>query len=65
MKIINEVLSGLGIVCFGIAIGILIGRTDKTNYKQGQIDALTGNIKYELVINDDSTKTWEEINNDK
>ena len=29
--------------------------------KVGQIDALTGNIKYELVVNPDSTRTWEEI----
>lgn len=28
-------------------------------YKHGQIDALTGNIKYELVTQPDSTKTWE------
>ena len=30
-------------------------------YKQGQIDALTGKIKYELKTNPDSTKTWEFI----
>lgn len=31
----------------------------KYDYKQGQIDALTGKIKYELRTNADSTKTWE------
>ena len=30
-------------------------------YKQGQVDALTGKIKYELKTNPDSTKTWEFI----
>ena len=30
-------------------------------YKKGQVDALTGNIKYELITHPDSTKTWEEI----
>ena len=27
-------------------------------YKQGQIDAINGTIKYELTTNSDSTKTW-------
>ena len=31
------------------------------NYERGQIDALTGNIKYEIVTHSDSTRTWEEI----
>lgn len=30
-------------------------------YKVGQVDALTGKVKYELVVNADSTKTWEEV----
>ncbi len=30
-------------------------------YKQGQIDALTGKIEYELVVQIDSTRTWERI----
>ena len=30
-------------------------------YEKGQIDALTGNIKYELLTQPDSTRTWEEI----
>lgn len=28
-------------------------------YRQGQIDALTGNVVYELVEHPDGTKTWE------
>ena len=30
-------------------------------YKQGQIDSMTNNIKYELVINPDRTSEWKEI----
>jgi hypothetical protein len=33
-------------------------------YEQGQVDALTGKIKYELVIQPDSTRTWEKIKNE-
>ena len=32
-----------------------------TGFKEGQIDALTGNVKYELIINPDSTRSWERI----
>ena len=31
------------------------------DYRQGQIDALSGNIKYELITNPDSSRTWKEI----
>lgn len=30
-------------------------------YYKGQVHALTGNVKYELVVNPDSTRTWETI----
>ena len=30
-------------------------------YKQGQIDSMTNNIKYELVMNPDKTSEWKEI----
>jgi len=32
---------------------------EEPDYRQGQIDALTGTIHYELITNPDSTKTWE------
>ena len=52
-----------------IAMGLLLRESElavKRNvrtkaYKQGQIDALTGKVKYELVEHDDGTRTWEEI----
>jgi hypothetical protein len=55
----------IGGCILGIALGLwlsyisqyIFGRT----YKDGQIDALTGKVKYELVTHPDSTKTWESI----
>ena len=53
-----------------LVIGILFGMllisvlalwvwdTPECFYRKGQIDALTGIIKYELVINPDSTRIW-------
>lgn len=37
----------------------------KSTYKDGQVDALTGQIKYELVTNQDSTRTWKYIEKDE
>ena len=45
----------------GIVVTLLIFKYVVDPYKQGQVDALTGNIKYELVTQDDSTKVWKEI----
>lgn len=30
-------------------------------YAHGQIDALTGKVKYELVVKPDSTRVWQRI----
>ena len=46
--------------CLFIVILLLLVDSEET-YKQGQIDALTKKIKYELVTNADSSKTWKEI----
>jgi tryptophan-rich sensory protein len=45
------------IICFLFSFLVLY----EDSYKQGQIDALTGTIKYELVTQSDSTKTWERV----
>jgi hypothetical protein len=45
----------------GIVVTLLIFMYVVDPYKQGQVDALTGNVKYELVTQDDSTKVWKEI----
>ena len=42
-------------------IMMLILGTPDSRYKDGQVDALTGKVKYELVVQDDSTRTWESI----
>jgi hypothetical protein len=44
---------GIGIIAILVFL-ILIGKT----YKDGQVDALTGNIRYELITLPDSTKEW-------
>jgi len=50
------------VVVFGVIIGFTLTATvliaTGNTYKQGQIDALTGNIKYEPVTLPDSTKEW-------
>ena len=43
-----------------IAVGIVQISKD-IGYKQGQIDALTNNIQYELIVMPDKTKVWEKI----
>jgi hypothetical protein len=45
----------------GVVVTLLIFMYVVDPYKQGQVDALTGNVKYELVTQDDSTKVWKEI----
>ena len=60
---ISVILLGVGII-LGILWGVYLSHND---YRQGQIDSLTGKIKYELRINSDSTVTWHKIlgaNND-
>lgn len=45
----------------GVVVTLLIFMYVVDPYKQGQVDALTGNVKYELVTQDDSTKVWKEM----
>lgn len=45
----------------GFVVALLFFKYVMDPYKQGQVDALTGNVKYELVTQDDSTKVWKEI----
>jgi len=49
-----------GYIVNGILIVGYLLISDNSSYKQGQIDALTGNIKYELQIQPDSTIIWVE-----
>ena len=52
----------LGIFLGGWLVGmifclIVCGKS----YKDGQVDAVTGKMQYQLVVHSDSTKTWERI----
>ena len=66
---LNTEGSNVGLLFVGVFAGIIltmiIDNVFREPYKHGQIDALTGNIKYELIENSDSTKTWERINEPK
>lgn len=54
---------------FGFAIAVVVvfvfqsasGCNRMDGYKDGQIDALTGKVKYHLVVNPDSTREWKEV----
>lgn len=51
-------------ICVFISCFLLCWLNDidkKESYKQGQVDALTGKIEYKLVVQPDSTKSWEKI----
>ena len=49
------------IMGFILACILLIG-DDPKSYKKGQVDCLTGKVKYELITNSDSSKTWQKKN---
>jgi len=54
-----------GFMCWlATAFGVILifgSLLEEPYYKKGQVDALTGTVKYHLVTKPDSTKTWEEI----
>ena len=57
-------LWGVILLCFScILLGLLVGDAigESRGYKKGQIDALTGNVRYELRVQNDSTRVWVKI----
>ncbi len=56
----DKVIGGIILAFLIFLIGVGVGGTidPKNKYKQGQIDVLTGDVKYELRTNLDSTVTW-------
>ena len=46
------------LIGFGVFLGVLVKLDD---YKDGQVDAMTGNIKYKLQTNTDKTVEWVKI----
>lgn len=51
----------IGMILLMIIFSTCNGVTILKDYKRGQIDALTGKIKYELVPMPDSTTQWKKI----
>jgi len=49
----------IGLLSGIVFMGTLLNMPKNDQYRQGQIDALTGKVHYELMMNADSTKTWE------
>ncbi len=57
-KLFGFIILAFVLLFIGFGIGGACDPGDK--YRQGQIDALTGKVKYELKVNPDSTVTWYE-----
>ncbi|MCP3924531.1 MAG: hypothetical protein GY714_18310 [Desulfobacterales bacterium] len=58
------VIMGITLLCFIVIVtssAIISVVSFGQGHKQGQIEALTGTIKYHLVTHEDQTVTWEEI----
>ena len=51
----------LAIVAFGVDTHRKRDLSDQQHYRQGQVDALSGVVKYELVEQPDGSKSWEKI----
>ena len=49
---------GVSIFALGFFFGMLMWIGE---YKKGQVDALTGNIQYELIEQPDKSVMWEKI----
>lgn len=47
------------LILAAIIMGIYVDDNAKNYYKQGQIDSYNGNMRYQLIVNPDSTRTWE------
>ena len=58
-KTVDKILGIMLVFIAGLLIGVFTMGT--LEYKRGQIHALTGNIKYELITLSDSTKVWKWI----
>jgi hypothetical protein len=52
------------VLCMALTIFIAISNYND-GYKDGQVDAINGKVKYELKENEDKTTEWVEIKNKK
>ena len=56
---IGAFFTGVG-VGMALTVGLLTISGDRTQlYKQGQVDALSGNVKFHLVESSDGSRKWE------
>ena len=53
----------IGVIIIGVIITIrfIVTIISDPIYKEGHIQGLLGNVKYELVVHEDKTTTWELI----
>ena len=61
---IDKVLGYILLLWIGLMFIFIIACYDD-GYKKGQIDAINGNIKYELVTNPDKSTKWVRISERK
>lgn len=57
----ENILDGIVGIFIGMLLMVILINAAGNTYKRGQIDALTGNVKYELVTNSDKTSSWKKI----
>ena len=62
----DKVIKAVILVAFLAGLTMSIGTISKDiGYRQGQIDALTNNVRYKLITLPDSTKVWKRIGDKK
>lgn len=54
----DEVLGAIAGIMVIIVVLVFCSVIYDYGYKQGQIDAINGKIKYHLVVTDDKTSRW-------
>jgi len=54
----GKLVTILGIVLFVLFVCLVHLLGYKDGYKQGQIAAISGNVKYELKVNPDKSTSW-------
>jgi hypothetical protein len=52
----------IGLLIMISVFSLLIPKIEEGIYRKGQIDAINGIIKYELILQEDGSTEWEEIN---
>ena len=61
----NSVYDTVLLISIAVIIVVFLDSVYEMGYKDGHVDGLTGKIRYELTMHEDSTRTWEEIKTNK